>query len=200
MPRARECEAAAAPAVAGDDDVLAGPEDVRGARDAIERALAGAVAVVEHVLRVRLVDGDDGVLEAVLAGEGAQADDAGRRLLGAADDAASRSVRSRWRRATRSAPSSIVIWASSRARHRRDVVGVVVLALDGEGGDAVLGDERGGDVVLRAERFEAQSAISAPPSRRAIIKLAVSVVTWRHAATRRPLSGRSFASARRSGG
>ena len=41
--------------------------------------------------------------------------------------------------------------------------------------------------------FDAQSAMSAPPSRSAIIRFAVSVVTCRHAAMRSPFSGFSFA-------
>src|SRR5258706_3825326 len=40
--------------------------------------------------------------------------------------------------------------------------------------------------------FEAQRTTSAPASRRAIIRLAVSLVTWRHAETRRPFSGCSL--------
>src|ERR1700681_4870983 len=41
--------------------------------------------------------------------------------------------------------------------------------------------------------LEAQSATSAPPALRVSIRLAVSLVTWRHAASLRPLSGCSFA-------
>src|SRR5208282_6142559 len=41
--------------------------------------------------------------------------------------------------------------------------------------------------------FDAQSTMSAPPSRNAIIKLAVSLVTCRQAETRSPFSGCSFA-------
>src|SRR5258705_13773938 len=40
--------------------------------------------------------------------------------------------------------------------------------------------------------LEAQRTTSAPPSRRAIIRLAVSLVTWRQAETRRPFSGCSL--------
>src|ERR1700694_5028578 len=40
--------------------------------------------------------------------------------------------------------------------------------------------------------FEAQSATSAPPALRVSMRLAVSLVTWRHAASFRPLSGCSF--------
>ena len=55
-----EGNAASAPAVAGDDDILACPEDVGGAGDAVKGALARSVAVVEEVLGVGVVDGDDG--------------------------------------------------------------------------------------------------------------------------------------------
>ena len=48
-----------APAVAGDDDGPAGEQNVGGANDAIERALAGAIAIIEQVLGVAVVDGDD---------------------------------------------------------------------------------------------------------------------------------------------
>src|SRR5208283_1611005 len=40
--------------------------------------------------------------------------------------------------------------------------------------------------------FDAQRTMSAPPSRKAIIRLAVSLVTWRQAETRRPFSGCSL--------
>ena len=59
LPLRPRCDAAADPAVAGDDEPLAGEQDVRRADDPVDRRLARAVAVVEHVLRLRLVDGDD---------------------------------------------------------------------------------------------------------------------------------------------
>ena len=54
-----------------------------------------------------------------------------------------------WMMPTVSAPSSMVKFGlySKRAQDVL-VVGVVVLALDGEGGDAVVLDQRGGDIVL----------------------------------------------------
>src|SRR5205085_6180696 len=76
------------PAVAADDEALAGEEDVRRADDPVDRRLPGAVAVVEHVLRLRLVDGDDREAELALRLEGLEPDDARRRLLGAGDDLA----------------------------------------------------------------------------------------------------------------
>ena len=80
-------DAAAAPAVAGDHDRHAGQQHVRRADHAVERALAGAVAVVEQVLGERVVDGDDGIAQHAFLRHGAQADDAGGGFFGAADDA-----------------------------------------------------------------------------------------------------------------
>ena len=79
-------DALAAPAVAGDDDVAPGDQQVRGPEDAVERGLAGAVAVVEEVLGQRLVDGHDRVAERAVGGHGLEPDDAGGRLLGPGDD------------------------------------------------------------------------------------------------------------------
>src|SRR5207244_9503342 len=74
--------AAPYPAVAADHRGLAREEQVRGAEQTVDRRLAGAVLVVEHVLGLRLVHGDDRVFENALLGHRAQADDAGGRLLG----------------------------------------------------------------------------------------------------------------------
>ena len=57
-------DALADPAVAGDDDVAAGDQDVRRPQDAVDGRLAGAVAVVEEVLGQGLVDRDDRVARA----------------------------------------------------------------------------------------------------------------------------------------
>src|SRR2546430_6124876 len=54
-------EAAAAPAVAANHKNLTGQQDVRGPDDAVERALTGAIAVVEEVLGHGLVDRHDRV-------------------------------------------------------------------------------------------------------------------------------------------
>src|SRR6185369_5505399 len=78
----------AGPAVAEDDDDAAGEQRVGGAQDAVERRLAGAVAVVEEALRLRRADGDHGEAELALGLERAQAQDAAGGLLGAADDLA----------------------------------------------------------------------------------------------------------------
>ena len=56
------------PAVAGDDDLAAGDEDVGRPQDPVERALAGPVAVVEEVLGLGLVDRDDREAEGAVGG------------------------------------------------------------------------------------------------------------------------------------
>ena len=69
---------------------------------------------------------------------------------------------------------------------RRDVrvVGVVVLALDGEDGHAVLGTSAAATSSCVESGFEAQSRTSAPPAFSVRARLAVSVVTCRHAEMR----------------
>src|SRR5262249_29327076 len=78
-------DALAAPAVTGDDDFAAGQEGVGGPDDAVDGALAGAVAVVEEVLGLGVVDGDDRELEHAIAFHGPQAIDPGGGLFHAAD-------------------------------------------------------------------------------------------------------------------
>ena len=57
-PARAQRDALAGPAVAEHDDGAPGEQQVRRAQDAVERRLAGAVAVVERALGARLVDGD----------------------------------------------------------------------------------------------------------------------------------------------
>ena len=146
-------DAAPDPAVAGDDELLAGEQHVRRADDPVDRRLARAVAVVEHVLRQRLVDGDDREAELALRLERLQPDDAGRRLLGAGDDVAELLAPGRVQHADH---VGAVVHREVRLVVDRSldvrVVRVVVLALDREDRDVVLLDERRGDVVLRRER------------------------------------------------
>src|SRR5208282_5314451 len=56
-------EAAAAPSVAGDHEFRPGQQKVGGADDAVDGGLSGAVAIVEQMLGVGVVDGDDGKLQ-----------------------------------------------------------------------------------------------------------------------------------------
>ena len=153
MPLGARREAAAAPAVARDDELLPASSLFVARMIAVDRRLAGAVAVVEEVLRLRLVDGDDREAERAVALERLQADDAGRRLLGAADHVAELLAAVCVEHADH---VGAVVHRDLRLVVDRGldvrVVRVVVLALDREDRDVVLLDERGGDVVLRGER------------------------------------------------
>ena len=62
--------AATHPAVAGDHELPSREEDVRRPDDSVDRGLARAVAVVEEVLVVGLVDGHDRIRELALRLEG----------------------------------------------------------------------------------------------------------------------------------
>ena len=160
---------AAAPAVARDDELRSGEQLVRRAHDPVDRRLARAVAVVEQVLRVRLVDGDDREAERAVSLQRLQPDDAGRRLLGAADHVAELL-----------APMGVEHADHVGAVVHRDlrlvvdrgldvlVVRVVVLALDREDGHVELLDERGRDVILRRQRVRrAEHDVRAPGLQRA---------------------------------
>ena len=88
---ARPCRAFASamprpdPAIAGDHDLAPGEQDVGRAQDAVDGRLPGAVAVVEEVLGLRLVDRHDRVAQRSVGGHGAQSDDASGCLLGTGD-------------------------------------------------------------------------------------------------------------------
>ena len=106
-------DAAARPAVAEDDERAAGEQQVRRAQDAVERRLAGPVAVVEDALGARLVDRETGHASRPSASRRADADEARRRLLDRRR--AGRPARSgpaACRTVIRSAPSSIVTCGS----------------------------------------------------------------------------------------
>ena len=145
--------ALAAPAVAADNEVLPCQQDVGGADDAVDGALARAVAVVEEVLGLRVVDGDDGELKLAGRGHRTQADDAGGCLFRAADDILQQV-------AALGVQHGDEVHAVIHRDVRLDVehavqMAVVLLsrlALDGVDRHLVVGHQRGGDVVLRAQR------------------------------------------------
>ena len=120
---------------------------------AVERRLAGAVAVVEEVLRLRLVDRDDRERELAVPLERLQPDHAGGGLLRAGDHVAELLAAGGVEDADH---VGAVVHRDVRLVVDRGldvlVVRVVVLALDRERRDPVLVDERGRDVVLRRER------------------------------------------------
>ena len=118
------------------------------------RGLAGAIAIVEQVLGVGVVDGDDGITQHAFLGHGAQADDAGGGFFGAADHV--RRVRVGALGVKDGDQVGAVVHGDLRLvverGHDVAVVGVVVLALDGEDGDVVVADQAGGHVILRGKR------------------------------------------------
>src|SRR5438067_8165298 len=146
-------EAAAAPAVAEDYEDAAREQTVGRAHHAVDRRLPGAVTVVEHVLGQGVVDADDREGERAAPLHRAQADDAGGRLLGAADDVLQEI-----------APPAVELADEIAAvvhRHLRPVVerrldvaevGLPILPLDGEDADALV-DQRRRDVILGGERI-----------------------------------------------
>ena len=95
---------------------------------------------------------------------------------------------------TRSPPSSIVI-IGLPVEHRLDVrvVQRVIDATDRENGDVVTPTTSRAAVASCVDNgFDAHRATSAPPAFSVRMRLAVSVVTWRHAAIVMPSSGFSF--------
>ncbi len=149
IPLARCRDSLAAKAVAHDDEPLAGEEDVRGADDAVDRRLARAVAVVEQMLRVGVVDGDYRVAEYLGRLHGPEADDTGPCVLGAADHLRQLVRTNLVEPGDQVAP---VVHGQLRmpVEHRVDVavVALVALASEGEGGNPLVLDKGRGHVVL----------------------------------------------------
>jgi hypothetical protein len=172
MPRAR----IAAPAIAADDDVAPRQQHIGGPDDAVDRALAGAVAVVEEVLGLGVVDGDDRQLQHPVLLHGAEADHAGGRLFHARDDVADQAGAIARRERLAPLPDlgmEVVDPPEREEDHGADQVGAVVhrhvrlvlqglgdvpviarliLPLDRIDGDAEVLDQAGGDVVLGRQR------------------------------------------------
>ena len=142
----------AAPAVARHHQDAAGKQAVGGPDDAIDGALAGAVAVVEEILGVGVVHRDHGVAQHPVHGHGLQADNPGGGLFAAAPDARDEFLALGMDGEDQVGPvvhtdlgfeiQSLVDVA---------VIGVAVFPLDGEGGDLLVLGEKRGHVVLGAQ-------------------------------------------------
>ena len=154
-PLCPQAHALAAPAVAGDDDVLAGDDEVCRAHDAVPDALPGAVAVIEHMLAVGLVDHDHREAKLTGAIHGTKTVYAGGGLLTAADNAGDEIsifgvhevdkvaavVDDYIRRALKHGAETFVIFVHIAAVAGEDL--------------HTAGGKRGGNVVLRGERIGA---------------------------------------------
>ena len=146
--------ASPAPAVARHHNFLARPKYVRRPRDAVQRALPSAVAVVEEVLGIGVVHRDNRIPQPARARQAPQPDNARGRLFSAADNALYRvpALRVQYSHQIRAVVHSDVGAEVKRGVDVR-VIGIVVLALDGECGDAVFARQRRRHVVLRAQRI-----------------------------------------------
>ena len=188
-------DAAAREAVARDDHGAPGEQHVGGADDAVDGRLAGAVAVLEQVLRLRLVDGDDRERQHAVGLHRLQPHDAGGRALGA-DDHLEQVVAAVGVEHTEQVGAVVDDDRGPVVEGRVDVrvVGVVVLAANGERGDRRTPSTRAAATSSCVETgFEAHSSTWAPPAAGARMRFAVSAVTCMHAAMRMPSSGRSRA-------
>ncbi len=146
-------DAAAAPAVAADDEHLAGDQDVGGAQDAVEHALAGAVAIVEQVLGVGVVDRDHRIFEGAVGSHGAQPDDAGGGFFGAAHDAVEQFAASGVQLVHQiGAVVDGDLRADIEGGGQPAIVAVVVIAAVREHRNVVGQCQRRSDVVLRRQR------------------------------------------------
>jgi hypothetical protein len=147
-------DAASAPAVACDNQLQTGEQQVGGADDAVERGLPRPITIVKEVLGERVVHSDHRKLERAVFGHRAQTDDAGGGFFRATDhildlvrtlgeelsDQVSAIVHGDLR---------LVVECGADVR----VIGVVVFALDGKRGDAEFLDERGCRLILRRKRI-----------------------------------------------
>ncbi len=171
-PSSPERDALATPAVSADDHLAAGQQRVRGADDAIDRALPGSVTVIKKVFGLGVVDGDHRQLEYVVLFHGSQPDHPGCCLFHAGNDIRDQSLAVGG--AKLGCPGSDfrvkIVKPIERDEdhgahqvgtvvHRHvgqvlqrggdvPVIAVLVLALDGEHGNAVILHQAGGDVVL----------------------------------------------------
>ena len=77
--------AASAPAVSGDYHAQSGQQQIRRANNSVERGLPRAVAIIEEMLRLRVVHRDHGIFQRAVLGHRAQTNHAGGGFFGAAD-------------------------------------------------------------------------------------------------------------------
>src|SRR5439155_19160509 len=144
--------AAAAPAVARHHYGHAGEQHVGGANDAVKSALPGAIAVVEQVLRECVVHRDDRVAQHPFLGHGAKPDDPRGGLLGPAEHAGQQILALGMQHvhqvgAVVHGDLRLVIGGGGDVR----IVHIVVFALDGVDGNAVVTHQGVVHVVLSGE-------------------------------------------------
>ena len=141
---------ATAPAVTGNHYLQASEQHVGGANNSVNGGLAGAVAIVEEVFGHGVVHGDDRILQRAVLGHGAKTDHAGGGLFGSGDHVGDEvgalgQQHGDQVRAVVHGELRLVLKGGAQVR----IVGVVVLAFDGESRNVVVAIQRSGDFVLR---------------------------------------------------
>ena len=141
-----------APAVTAENYDFAGPEQIRSAGDAVHRALSRAVAVIEKVFSLRIIDGDNRVFQSVRFGHAAQADHARGGFFRSADNVLNQFFAFGMHRRNQvcAVISGNLRFVVQRG-HNVFVISLGVLTLDCVGRDAVFHQGRG-HVILSAQR------------------------------------------------
>ena len=146
-------KAATAPAIAGDHELRPRQQEVGSANDTVNRGLARTVAVIEHVLGIGIVHGNDRVAQHPFLGHSTQSDDTGRGLFCPADYV----IQGVLALAVQHAHQvGAVVHRDLRpvidGRHNVLIVGLVVFAFDGKHRDRIIAHEAGRDIVLGGQR------------------------------------------------
>src|SRR5712672_570881 len=136
-------DAASAPAVTGYDDLESSEEHIGGANDAVNGGLPSAVAIVKEMLGHGVVDGNDRILQRAVLGHGAKTNDTGGGFFRSSNDigdeiGALGQEHGDEVRAVVHGELRLMLESGAQVR----IVGVVVLALDGECRDVVVAIER----------------------------------------------------------
>src|SRR5438132_1600951 len=141
----------------------ASQQKVGRANDAVNRRLPGAVTIVEKVLGIGVVHGNDRIAQHAFFGHRPQADHASGRLLRAAQHAIEHVLPLGMQDAYQ--VRSIIHRDVRPVIDRRQnvaVISVAVLSLDGEHRNPVIAHQAGRDIILRRKRIRrAQHHISA---------------------------------------
>src|SRR5262249_14742062 len=147
-------QTATAPAVAGNNELRSGKEEICRANDAVDGGLAGTVAVVEKMFGIGIIDGYDRIAQDAILRHGAQTDHASGGLFRSANHAIE-NVRSLG--VQNADEVGTVVHCDLRLVINGGknvlVVSIVVFALNGENWNVVIADETRGDIILGGKRI-----------------------------------------------
>ena len=142
--------AAPAPAVTGNDYLQASKQNVRRANNTVNRGLPGTVAIVKEVFGHRIIHGNDRILERPVLGHCAKTDHPGSGLLRSGNhvwDELGTLGQQHGDQVRAVVHGELRLVLQRRAQVR--IVGVVILAFDGQSRNVVVAIQRSGDLVLR---------------------------------------------------